>query len=60
MKYKQFLAMQREKGFALPAVNVTGSSTINGFETAANSHQLLFSFQMVEHNLTQEKDFQCR
>jgi fructose-bisphosphate aldolase class II len=30
MKYKQFLAMQR-KGFALPAVNVTGSSTINGF-----------------------------
>jgi Fructose/tagatose bisphosphate aldolase len=36
MKFKQFLLMQKKKEFALPAVNVTGSSTINGvLETAA-------------------------
>ena len=48
----------KEKGFALPAVNVTGSSTINGvLETAAKlCAQLSFNFQTEEHNLTQEKD----
>jgi fructose-bisphosphate aldolase class II len=36
MKFKLYFAYAKEKGFALPAVNVTGSSTINGvLETAA-------------------------
>ena len=34
-KYKQFLTWRKKKGFALPAVNVIGSNTINGvLETA--------------------------
>lgn len=36
IKYRRFSNTQKKKGFALPAVNVTGSSTINGvLETAA-------------------------
>ena len=52
----------KEKGFALPAVNVTGSSTINGvLETAAKLNApVKFSFLMVVVLLMQEKDFQTK
>jgi fructose/tagatose bisphosphate aldolase len=51
--------MQR-KGFALPAVNVTGSNTINGvLETAAklNAPVISSNFLMEERSLMLAKDF---
>lgn len=50
------------KHFALPAVNVSNTSTTNAvIETAAKlKAPLLFNFQMVAHSFMQEKDFQMK
>jgi len=50
----------KEKGFALPAVNVTGNSTVNGvLETAAKLNApVIIQFSTVVDNLMLEKDYQ--
>jgi fructose-bisphosphate aldolase class II len=46
------------KGFALPAVNVTGSSTINGvLETAAKLNSVIIQFSNGGAQFNAEKDF---
>ena len=57
---QEVFQLAKDKKFALPAVNVIGSSSINGvLETAASlTHLLSFSFPMAEHNLMRAKGFQ--
>ena len=52
----------KEKGFALPAVNVVSSSTINAvMETAAKLNApVILNFPMVEGNLMLVKDFRIK
>ena len=57
-KFKKFLNLAKEKGFALPAVNVIGSNSINGvLETAkALNAPVIIQFSNGGGNLMLVKD----
>ena len=59
---QEIFKLAKEKGFALPAVNVIGSNTINGvLETAKELNApVIIQFSNGVGNLMQEKDFQTK